>query len=74
MAAHDLRKPIPPSQSDLHAFLWRQLELLARERQAEIDQTSLLASNCSQKELERRGLSLGGLAISAVNVGLGGKT
>lgn len=74
MASHTLHKPIKPNQADLHAFLWQQLELLARERQAEIDQTSLLASNCSQKELERRGLSLGGLAISSVNVGLGGKT
>lgn len=70
----ELLKPSPPRQKDLHAFLQRHLELLARERQAEIDQTSLLASNCSQRELERRGLSLGGLGISNISVGLGGKT
>lgn len=55
-----LFSPHPPSQTDLHRFLTRQLHLLAAERQAEIDQTSLLASNCSPRLLEKRGLAIGG--------------
>lgn len=54
-----LIRPHPPSQSDLHTFLTRHLHLLAAERQAEIDQTSLLASKCSVKQLEKRGLAIG---------------
>ncbi|KAG7529812.1 hypothetical protein FFLO_05399 [Filobasidium floriforme] len=69
-----LYTPHPPSQSTLHAFLTRQLHLLAAERQAEIDQTSLLASNCSPRLLEKRGLAIGGLSISSTSIGLGGKT
>ena len=55
-----LYTPYPPTQTVLHDFLTRQLHLLAAERQAEIDQTSLLASNCSPKLLERKGLAIGG--------------
>ena len=55
-----LLHPHPPAQKVLHDFLTRQLHLLAAERQAEIDQTSLLASNCSPKLLEKRGLAIGG--------------
>jgi DNA polymerase alpha-associated DNA helicase A len=57
----------------LEAFFARQQELLAAERQAEVDQSSLLISNCSPKLLERKGLALLGLAVVQVNIGLGGK-
>ncbi|KAJ9115214.1 hypothetical protein QFC20_001081 [Naganishia adeliensis] len=69
-----LLNPIPPSRKAIHAFLSRHLHLLVAERQAEIDQTSLLASKCSPKLLEKRGLAIGGLGVSNVSVGLGGKT
>jgi hypothetical protein len=55
-----LLEPIPPSRRAIHAFLSRHLDLLVAERQAEIDQTSLLASKCSPKLLEKRGLAIGG--------------
>ena len=57
----------------LEAFFDRQRQLLAQERQAEIDQTSLLLSNCSAKLLEKKGLALFGLGVVNVNIGLGGK-
>ncbi|KAG8802805.1 hypothetical protein FRC16_008621 [Serendipita sp. 398] len=59
--------------AQLEAFLERQKQLLAEERQAEIDQTSLLLSNCSPKLLEKKGLALLGLGVVNVNIGLGGK-
>lgn len=58
----------------LAAFIARQRVLLAKEREAEIDRTSLLLSNCGPKLLEQKGLALGGLSVSSINVGLGGKT
>ncbi|KAF8128688.1 AAA domain-containing protein [Boletus edulis] len=62
------------SESILHAFISRQRTLLAQERDAEIERTSLLLSNASPKLLEQRGLALGGLGIVSAGVGLGGKT
>lgn len=69
-----LLRPVAPSDGDIKAFLDAHTELLQLERDAEEEQTRLLNSNCSPKELERKGLSLGGLGVSAINVGLGGKT
>lgn len=73
--------PIPPlldvqspSKEDLEAFLSRHQHLLELERQEEEEQTRLLNSNCSPKLLEKRGLALGGLGVSSISVGLGGKT
>lgn len=54
-----LLQPNPPDRRQIHAFLSRHLDLLVQERQAEIEQTSLLASNCSPKLLEKRGLAIG---------------
>lgn len=54
-----LLEPTPPTRKETHAFLSRHLDLLVAERQAEIEQTSLLASNCSPKLLEKRGLAIG---------------
>ncbi|KAK0223853.1 P-loop containing nucleoside triphosphate hydrolase protein [Armillaria fumosa] len=59
---------------DLAAFIERQRFLLAQERSAEIQRSSLLLSNCGPKLLEQKGLTLAGLGVVAVNVGLGGKT
>ena len=55
-------------------FIARQRVLLKRERDAEIERSSLLLSNCGPKLLEQKGLSLGGLGVVGVNIGLGGKT
>lgn len=63
-----------PSRDDLAAFLARQQHLLKLERDEEEEQTRLLNSNCSPRLLEQRGLALGGLGVSAINIGLGGKT
>ncbi|KAG5725196.1 DNA polymerase alpha-associated DNA helicase A [Termitomyces sp. T112] len=46
------------------AFLDRQRWLLEKERDAEIERSSLLLSNCGPKLLEQKGLSLGGLGIA----------
>lgn len=74
LPAPPLLQPIAPSDDDIKAFLDAHTELLQLERDAEEEQTRLLNSKCSPKELERKGLSLGGLGVSAINVGLGGKT
>lgn len=55
-------------------FIARQRVLLKRERDAEVERSSLLLSNCGPKLLEQKGLSLGGLGVVGVNIGLGGKT
>ncbi|KAK4686643.1 hypothetical protein P7C73_g3483, partial [Tremellales sp. Uapishka_1] len=68
-----LLQPDHPSTSTLEAFLTRHRDLLQLERLAEEEQTRLLNSNCSPKLLEKRGLALGGLGVSAINIGLGGK-
>lgn len=59
--------------AQLEAFFEQQSNLLAKERQTDIDQSSLLLSNCSPKLLEKKGLALLGLSVVNVNIGLGGK-
>ncbi|KAI0374894.1 P-loop containing nucleoside triphosphate hydrolase protein [Pilatotrama ljubarskyi] len=62
------------SEEHLQAFIARQRELLKREREAEIERTSLLLSNCPPKLLEQKGLALCGLGTASIGIGLGGKT
>ncbi|EDR10416.1 uncharacterized protein LACBIDRAFT_319758 [Laccaria bicolor S238N-H82] len=62
------------TEAQLTAFIARQRTLLAKERDAEVERSSLLLSNCGPKLLEQKGLSLGGLGVSSINIGLGGKT
>ena len=62
------------TDAELKAFIARQHQLLDREREAEIERTSLLLSNCPPKLLEQKGLCLAGLGVSSVGIGLGGKT
>ncbi|KAF8208137.1 AAA domain-containing protein [Mycena galopus ATCC 62051] len=62
------------SETRLSSFFARQRLLLAQERAAEVERSSLLLSNCGPKLLEQKGLSLGGLGVVGVNIGLGGKT
>lgn len=65
---------MPTTEDQLKAFITRQRELLARERDAEIERTSLLLSNCGPKLLEQKGLALNGVGVASMNIGLGGKT
>ncbi|KAH9942064.1 P-loop containing nucleoside triphosphate hydrolase protein [Amylocystis lapponica] len=62
------------TDEQLRAFISRHRLLLGKEREAEVERTSLLLSNCGPKVLEQKGLALGGLGVTNVNVGLGGKT
>ena len=62
------------TEAQLTAFIARQRTLLAKERDPEVERSSLLLSNCGPKLLEQKGLSLGGLGVSSINIGLGGKT
>lgn len=57
----------------ISAFLDRQRTLLQAERQAEVEQSSLLLSSCPPKLLEKKGLALLGLGVVNVGLGLGGK-
>lgn len=57
----------------LTAFIKRQRDLLLREREAEIEQSALLLTNCGPKLLEQKGQAILGLGIASINIGLGGK-
>ncbi|WVW84202.1 hypothetical protein I302_106232 [Kwoniella bestiolae CBS 10118] len=72
--ASDLVQPVPPTRSVLEAFISRHQYLLELERKAEEEQTRLLNSKCSPKLLEQRGLSIGGMGVSNISVGLGGQS
>ncbi len=67
---------ITPMSTDeqIKAFITRHHQLLDKEREAEIERTSLLLSNCPPKLLEQKGLCLASLSIGSVGIGLGGKT
>lgn len=62
------------SDEQIRAFIDKHRALLAQERETEIERTSLLLTNCPPSLLEQKGLALGGLSVSNVTVGLGGKT
>ena len=62
------------TDDELKVFINRQHILLDKEREAEIERTSLLLSNCPPKLLEQKGLCLAGLGVSSIGIGLGGKT
>lgn len=62
------------TDEQLKAFVARHHQLLDKEREAEIERTSLLLSNCPPKLLEQKGLCLASLSITSVGIGLGGKT
>ncbi|KAA1474386.1 P-loop containing nucleoside triphosphate hydrolase protein [Dentipellis sp. KUC8613] len=62
------------SEQQLTTFIERHRVLLTQERDADIERSSLVLSNCSPKLLEQKGLALNGLGVVGVNIGLGGKT
>lgn len=68
-----LHQPEPPSEEVLTRWLQKHVDLLAAERKEEQDQSRLLLSKCSPKQLERNGLAVLGLGALNVSIGLGGK-
>lgn len=62
------------TDEQIRCFIERHKLLLSKEREAEIERTSLLLSNCAPSLLEQKGLALGSLGVTNVNIGLGGKT
>lgn len=62
------------SEGDIKAFINRHRDLLKKERNAEIERSALLLTNCGPKLLEQKGLALGSLGVVGINIGLGGKT
>ena len=60
--------------TDIAAFATRQLELLASEQAAEVAESELLTSTHSPAVLQRAGLALLNLHVSAQRTGFGGKT
>jgi DNA polymerase alpha-associated DNA helicase A len=65
---------MPPAPVDVPTFASAQLSLLAAELAAEIAETSSLISLHAPTSLQRAGLALTNLVISAQRTGLGGKT
>ena len=57
----------------LATFISRQRDLIIKERDAEIEQSALLLTNCGPKLLEQKGLAILGLGVAGINIGLGGK-
>lgn len=66
--------PPPPPQTDIPTFAATQLSLLDAELQAELAETSLILSGHPPATLQRAGLAILNLHISAQRTGLGGKT
>jgi len=62
------------SPTDIPSFASSQLNLLAAEHTAELDETALLTSTHAPSILQRAGLALLNLHISAQRTGFGGKT
>jgi DNA polymerase alpha-associated DNA helicase A len=59
--------------TSVEVFLAGFAQLLTKEREADVQRTALLFTNCSRKLLENKGLALGSLTVASVGVGLGGK-
>ncbi|CCL99352.1 uncharacterized protein FIBRA_01370 [Fibroporia radiculosa] len=57
------------SETQLRAFIARHRILLNKERDEEVERSSLLLSKCGPKLLEQKGLALGALGIASLNVG-----
>lgn len=64
----------PKEPVDVDAFAQTQLALLDAELQSELAENSGLVSNASPTSLQRFGLAITNLVISAQRTGLGGKT
>lgn len=64
----------PKDPVDIHAFAGTQLALLDQELQSEVLETSSLIANHSPTGLQRAGMALTNLVVSAQRTGLGGRT
>lgn len=63
-----------PAAVDISSFADTQLQLLSRELDAEVTATAELISQASPSALQRAGIAVLNLHISAQRTGLGGKT
>jgi DNA polymerase alpha-associated DNA helicase A len=59
--------------TSIELFLDRFTQLLVKEREADVERTALLFTNCSRKLLENKGLALSSLSVANISIGLGGK-
>ncbi len=60
-------------QSNLSKFATLQRDLIAKEKECEVEEMAILHKNFQPFELQKRGLALIGLSVSGVRTGLGGK-
>ena len=74
LSSHEKSAEMLSKEEDLKAFISRHRSLLLKERDAEVERSSLLLSNCGPRLLEQKGLALIGLGVSNITIGLGGKT
>ena len=58
----------------MEKFVTRQKELLALEREAEVEEAALLLERVPLRDLCQRGLALQRLAVASVRTGLYGRT
>jgi DNA polymerase alpha-associated DNA helicase A len=63
-----------PTPLDAAQFATKHLELLEKERLAEVAEISDAVTSFSPSQLQGRGLALLNLSIRSVRTGLGGKT
>ena len=56
------------SEQQITDFISRHRDLLGKERDAEIERTSLLLTNCAPSLLEQKGLALGSLGLNLLGI------
>lgn len=59
--------------SGMEAFVDSQIELVAKERKLEVEDTARLLSACSPAQLQKRGVALVALRVASMRTGMGGK-
>lgn len=69
-----MKKLEPPNSNEIKSFFNKLIELTEEELNYEEEESSILFSNSSFKEIELKGLCLSGLVATNISIGLGGKT
>ncbi|KAJ2958002.1 hypothetical protein NQZ79_g6351 [Umbelopsis isabellina] len=62
------------SPSAMESFIDSQIELVAKERKLEVEDTARLLSACSPAQLQKRGVALVALRVASMRTGMGGKS
>lgn len=60
-------------QTNLQLFAAVQRDLISKEKACEVEEMAILHKNFQPYELQKRGLALIGLSVTAMRTGLGGK-